>query len=34
MMARVAWSAGFRIGAQFEVPLHPSVLKAVVDRHG
>ncbi|WP_076068197.1 PilZ domain-containing protein [Sphingomonas montana] len=34
MRAQVAWATGFRIGAQFETPMHPSVLQAVVDRHG
>lgn len=32
LMARVAWARDFRIGAEFEVPLHPSVLQAVIAR--
>lgn len=32
LIARVAWARDFRIGAEFEVPLHPSVLQAVVAR--
>ncbi|MFD1951669.1 PilZ domain-containing protein [Sphingomonas arantia] len=33
MMARVAWATGFRIGAEFTAPMHPSVLQAVIDRN-
>ena len=34
LIARVAWVRDFRIGAEFEVPLHPSVLQTVVARAG
>lgn len=30
--ARVAWCEGFRVGCEFQVPLHPSVLQSIVDR--
>ena len=33
LQAQVAWCAGFRIGAKFAVPLHPSVLASIIGRN-
>ena len=34
LQARLAWRRGFRVGCQFSVPLHPSVLQSIVSRQG